>query len=183
VDLFRVYLAPGVSPDRAKQAVLSTFAENRRVFVLSNADVRAYVMSLTNQWFTMTWAQIAIAILVAILGIVNSLTVSITDRRRELGMLRALGGFPNQVRWTIWIEALAVGAISLVIGLAVGAVHLYYVLEMTARDFPGLRFDYLYPFGVAAALFPIILVASLLGAMLPAEVAVRGSLVEALEYE
>jgi hypothetical protein len=57
------------------------------------------------------------------------------------------------------------------------------MLEMTSRDFPGLRFDYLYPYGVAALLFPVILVTALVGALLPAEAAARGSLVQALEYE
>ena len=51
--------------------------------------------------------QIAIAVLVAILGIVNTLTVSITDRRRELGVLQAVGALRGQIRRTIWIEALA----------------------------------------------------------------------------
>jgi hypothetical protein len=54
---------------------------------------------------------------------------------------------------------------------------------MTYRDYPGLRFDYMYPFSVAALLLPIILAAALLAAFGPAEAAVRGSLVEALEYE
>ncbi len=105
VDFFRVYLDPGVSGVQVKEAILAKFAGNRRIFVLSNEDVRRYVMGLTDQWFTMTWAQTAIAILVAVLGIVNSLTVSVTDRRREFGLLRALGGSRSQVRWTIWMEA------------------------------------------------------------------------------
>ena len=54
--------------------------------------------------------QIAVAVLVAILGIVNTLTVSITDRRRELGVLQAVGGLRGQIRRTIWLEALAIGA-------------------------------------------------------------------------
>jgi hypothetical protein len=62
-------------------------------------------------------------------------------------------------------------------------MHLYGVLEMTARDFPGLRFDYMYPYAVAAGLIPTILVTAVAGAVAPAETAVRGSLVEALEYE
>ena len=45
------------------------------------------------------------AVLVAILGIVNTLTVSITDRRRELGVLQAVGGLRKQIRHTIWMEA------------------------------------------------------------------------------
>ena len=183
VDFFRVYLAPGASSTQVKEAILAKFAGNRRIFVLSNDEVRRYVMGLTNQWFTMTWAQTAIAILVAVLGIVNSLTVSVADRRREFGLLRALGGSRGQVRWTIWMEALAIGAVSVLLGLAVGAIHLYCMLELSSRDFPGLRFDYLYPYGVAILLFPVILVTALVGALLPAEAAARGSLTQALEYE
>jgi hypothetical protein len=73
--------------------------------------------------------------------------------------------------------------VSVILGLAVGAIHLYFVLELSARDFPGMRFEYTYPYGIAAALFPIILAAAVLSALGPAETAVRGSLVEALEYE
>jgi putative ABC transport system permease protein len=183
VDVFRVYVKPGASTEGVRQAILSTFADNRRIFVLSNTDVRDYVTGLTNQWFTMSWAQLAIAILVAVLGIVNSLTVSVADRRRELGILRAVGGFPNQVRWTIWIEALTVGLVSLVLGLSLGAITLQLQLDLTSRDIPGLQFDYMYPYAVAAMLFPLILSTAVLGSMAPAEAAVRGSLVEALEYE
>jgi putative ABC transport system permease protein len=183
VDFFRVYLAPGAAAAQVKEAILTKFAGHRRIFVLSNDDVRRYVMGLTNQWFSMTWAQAAIAILVAILGIVNSLTVSVADRRREFGLLRALGGSRSQVRWTIWMEALGIGVVSLLIGCAMGAVHLYCLLEMTSRDVPGLRFDYLYPYGIALLLVPMILLTALAGALLPAESAARGSLTQALEYE
>ena len=183
VNFFRVYVAPGASPPTVKANILAAFASNRRIFVLENAEVRRYVGDLTNQWFSMSGAQLAVAIIVAVLGIVNSLTVSVTDRKRELGILRAVGGLRSQVRYAIWMEALGVGVLSLILGLALGALHLYGVLEMTARDFPGLRFDYMYPYSVAVALVPTILGTALLGALGPAETAVRGSLVEALEYE
>ena len=183
VDFYRVYVKHGVPAGDVKSNILATFADNRRLFVLENGEVRRYVTDLASQWFTMTWVQLGVAIIVAVLGIVNSLTVSVTDRRRELGILRALGGFARQVRWTIWMEAMAIGVVSVILGLGLGAIHLYCVLEMTARDFPGLRFDYLYPYAVALSLFPIVLLAALAGALLPAEGAVRGSLIQALEYE
>jgi putative ABC transport system permease protein len=183
VDFFRLYVRPGAAVSDVKSAILSTFSSNRRIFVLENAEVRSYVSGVTDQWFTMSWAQLAVAIVVAVLGIVNSMTVSVADRRRELGILRAVGGLRSQVRWTIWMEAAGLALVSLLLGLAFGAVHLYCQLEMTARDFPGLRFDYMYPYAVAAALFPIIIFTALIGAIGPAETAVRGSLVEALEYE
>jgi putative ABC transport system permease protein len=127
--------------------------------------------------------QIAVAVLVAILGIVNTLTVSITDRRRELGVLRAVGGLHGQIRRTIWMEALSIGTLGLVLGFALGAVNLYYILQMVHRDIAGMRLDYVFPAAVVLMLVPTILTAAFVAAIWPAESAVRGSLVEALEYE
>jgi putative ABC transport system permease protein len=183
VDFFRIYLANDVAPDRVKEAILTKFSGNRRLFVLTNAEARDFVTRLTGQWFRMQSGQILIAVLVAILGIVSSLTVSITDRRRELGVLQAVGALRSQVRGTIWMEAIAVGLVSLILGLALGALHLYFLLELTARDFPGLRFDFLYPYGVAGLVLPVIVATAWFASLAPAESAVRGSLVEALEYE
>jgi putative ABC transport system permease protein len=183
VDLFRVYLAPGANAISVREAILRRFSGNRRVFVLSTADVRAYIEGVAGQWFGMTRTQIVVAILVAVLGIINALTITVADRRRELAVLRALGGLRAQVRAAVWLEALCIAVIGVVLGLALGAVHLYCLLEIGYRDYPGLQLDYMYPYGVALLLFPAILGAALVAALVPAEAGLRGSLVEALEYE
>ncbi|HTQ55622.1 MAG TPA: FtsX-like permease family protein [Bryobacteraceae bacterium] len=183
VDVFRVYLARGASPGDVKARILDRFAKERRLFVLSNKDVRGYVMKVTDQWFAMTYLQLFVAVLVAILGIVNTLTVSIADRRRELGVLRAVGGLRYQIRHTIWMEALAIGGIGLMLGVVAGAVNLYYLLTVSQESFAGIKLDYTFPFGIVALLVPVILGAAFGSALLPAETAVRSSLVEALEYE
>ena len=183
VNLFRVFLAAGASEVDVKRRILEKFGSDRRLFVLTNRDVRDYILKLTNQWFGITYVQIAVAVLVAVLGIINTLTVSITDRRRELGVLQAVGGLRNQVRRTIWMEALSIGVIGVVLGLALGAVQLYYSLRISAEDIAGLRLNYLYPYGMALALLPLMLAAAFVAAVGPGETAVRGSLVEALEYE
>jgi len=64
-----------------------------------------------------------------------------------------------------------------------GAAQLYYSLEVARRDLAGIRLDYEYPVNIALVLAPVILFAALISAIGPAESAVRGSLVEALEYE
>ena len=182
INVFRVYLAPGATVPAVKERILSTYAGRRQVFVLTNRELKEYILRVTGQWFSLSSVQIAVAVLVAILGIVNTLTVSITDRRRELGVLKAVGGLHAQIRRTIWMEALSVGTIGLVLGLAFGAVNLYYILQIVRRDIAGLRLEYVYPMRVAAALVPTILVSAFVAALWPAESAVRGSLVEALEY-
>ena len=183
VNIFRVYVKPGVPAPDVRQRIIERFAGTQRLFVLTNEEVRTWIGGLTEQWLGLAYAQIAIAVLVAILGIVNTLTVSIIDRRRELGVLQAVGGLRNQIRHTIWMEALAIGTVGLALGFAVGSVMLYYMLEMTKRDITGAVLPYQFPVGIALTLVPLILASAFLAALWPAESAVRGSLVEALEYE
>jgi ABC-type antimicrobial peptide transport system permease subunit len=89
----------------------------------------------------------------------------------------------NQIRRTIWLEALTVALIGLILGLAFGALQLYYSLRISAEDIAGLRLAYEYPYSITFALLPVILAVGFVSAVGPAESAVRGSLVEALEYE
>ena len=183
VSDFRVYLHPGVRTGDVQQQIAERYAARQQVFVLTNQAVREYVLQLANQWFGLMDVQIAVAVFVAVLGIINTLTVSITDRRRELGVLQAVGAVRAQIRRTIWLEALAIAAIGLALGAAVGALNLYYILEMVRVDVIGLRLDYSYPVGTVLLLVPIILGAAFIAAIWPAESVLRGSLVEALEYE
>jgi putative ABC transport system permease protein len=183
INAFRLYLSRAAQVPEVKRQILARYAGQRQVFVLTNVELKAYILKVTDQWFALTSVQIAVAVLVAILGIVNTLTVSITDRRRELGVLQAVGGLHGQIRRTIWIEALSIGVLGLVLGFALGAANLYYILQIVHHDIAGMRLAYEFPVSVALALVPTILGAALVAAVWPAETAVRGSLVEALEYE
>ncbi len=183
VSDFRLFVTPGASIGEVARRISARYAGHRTLFVLTNEESRRYILRLTNQWFSLMNVQIAIAVLVAILGIVNTLTVSITDRRRELGVLQAVGALRTQIRHTIWIEAVTIGILGLALGTALGAVNLYYMLEVVQRDIAGLRLAYDFPFPTVLLLIPLMLVAAFVAALWPAESAIRGSLVEALEYE
>ena len=183
VNVFRVYLNSGATVPEVRQRILEHYAGQRQVFVLTNRELKSYILKVTDQWFGLTSVQIAVAVLVAILGIVNTLTVSITDRRRELGVLQAVGGLRGQIRRTIWLEALSIGTLGLALGFSLGAINLYYILQIVHHDIAGMRLDYSFPIGTALALVPTILGAAFIAAIWPAESAVHGSLVEALEYE
>jgi putative ABC transport system permease protein len=183
IDIFRVYVEPGADPAEVRRRINERLGRHKRMFVLLNQEVKDYITRLTDQWFGMTYIQIGIAMLVAVLGIVNTLTVSIADRRRELGVLRAVGGLRRQIRATIWLEAAAIGLIGLILGVGLGAITLFYQLEMIRRDLSGMPFDYEFPAAMSVALLPVILGVAFASALVPAERAVRASLVEALEYE
>jgi putative ABC transport system permease protein len=182
-NVARVYVKNGEDVGTVRQRVIDALAGRHRLLVLTNREVREWIIKLLDQWFALTYDQIAVAILVAVLGIVNTLTVSITDRRRELGVMQAVGGLRNQIRRTIWIEAVSIGVIGLVLGTGLGAINLYYSLGMVKRDLGGLDLAYIFPVAFVFVMVPTILAAAFVAAIGPAESVIRGSLVEALEYE
>jgi putative ABC transport system permease protein len=183
VNMFRVYVKPGTTISTVRQSILDYYDGKRQVFVLTNDELKGYIFRVVSQWFGLTSGQIAVAVLVAILGIVNVLTVSVIDRQRELGVLQAVGARRQQLRRTIWIEAIVVAVIGIVLGYMFGALNLLYMLDVVRRDIAGLRLDYAFPFGTALAVAPAILIAAFVAALGPGETAVRGSLIAALEYE
>ena len=105
---------------------------------------------------------------------------ALVDRRR---WLQAVGGLHGQIRRTIWLEALSIGSIGLTLGFILGAIGLFYLLQIVEKDIAGMRLDYQFPYSTVLALVPTILIAAFVAAIWPAESAVHGSLVEALEYE
>jgi putative ABC transport system permease protein len=182
-DLFRIYVKPGVAPAAVRAEIYRRLGSGPRLFVFLNQEVRDYAMGITRQWFSMTYLQVFVAVLVAVLGIINTLTVSIHNRRREFGVLRAAGGLRRQIRATLWIEAGAIGLIGLVLGCAMGAINLFYNLQTIDRDLVGIPLNYEFPAAMLGWLGPLILAAALAASIIPAENAVRAPLAEALEYE
>jgi len=183
VSDFRIFVAPGTPSADVRRQIISRYSGQRHLFVMTNREAREYVLRVADRWFRLVNVQIGIAVLVAILGIVNTLIVSITDRRRELGVLKAVGALRRQIRGTIWLEAISVAAIGLVLGSLLGAVMLRYLLDVVQQDAVGMRLHYEFPMATVVLLVPIMLAAAMLAAWGPAESAVRSSLVEALEYE
>jgi len=183
VDLFRIYLLPLASADRVKRSILEKFQGQRQVFVLTNGELKSYVMRMVDQWFGITYLPVLIAVLVALLGIASTLIVSVTDRRRELAVLRAVGSLRSQIRGIVSAEALLIALIGLVLGIALGAANIYYALEIARRQVTGVRLSYQFPWKVTLLLPPAIFLVAWISALWPAHLAVRSPLVEGLGYE
>jgi putative ABC transport system permease protein len=179
----RVYVRERQDVTEVRQRVIDALAHRQRVFILTNREVRDWIMGILDQWFGMTYTQIVVAMLVAVFGIVNTLTIAITDRRRELGVMQAVGGLRRQIRRTVWIEAIGIGVMGVILGIGLGAVNLYYTLGMAKRDLGGVDLTYIFPVWFALLMFPAIVFAAFVAAIGPGESAVRGTLREKLEYE
>ena len=90
------------------------------VKVQSKDDVSGEVLDLIDQMLFILYALLSLAVIIAVLGIVNTLTLSVIERRQEIGMLRAVGTHRGQVRTMIILESVQMALFGALIGVALG---------------------------------------------------------------
>jgi putative ABC transport system permease protein len=183
VDTFDLMIEKGYDPDAVKREIQRRFADSRNIFVLTNKDMRTELTRLTDQFLSLQYVQILLAVLVAVLGIINSLMVSITERKREFGILRGLGGERSQVRKAIVLEAVCIGLVAVLLGIGGGTILGYYAVGSFGAVFNGFVFPYVFPAAMSVSLVPGVIFISLLAAWYPSSMALRIPIVEALAYE
>jgi putative ABC transport system permease protein len=149
--------------------------------VLSNDELKSDIESQLNQQFGLLNALVAVAIFVSLFGIVNTLSMSVIERTREIGVLRALGSTRWQIRRTIADESLVISLIGAAMGIAIGAGLGWALLKGLSFGIPGV--SYQPPVGTMVGVAVAAVVLGLLAAILPARRAARLDVVEALSYE
>ena len=134
-----------------------------------------------NRTFNMFNAIVIIAIIVSLLGVINTLAMSVIERTREIGVLRALGASRWQIRATMVDESLMITIAGAVVGVLGGTLIGYAWLRGVDEVLPGLTFHFPGPIVVAVAIASVVL--GVLAAIWPARRAARLKVIEALVYE
>ena len=111
---------PGVSPDASRAAIDGVVADFPSVQVKDQAQYKQDQASQINQVLMLFYLLLALAVIIAFIGIVNTLALSVLERVRELGLLRALGMTRGQVRAMIRWEAVVIALLGAVLGVLVG---------------------------------------------------------------
>ena len=114
--------APGVDPAEAKATIEAALADYPNVTVNDPADITQKAQDSVNQLLGIVTALLLLAVVVAILGIVNTLVLSVVERTRELGLLRAVGGTRRQVRTVVRRESVLMALLGALTGIALGTV-------------------------------------------------------------
>src|SRR5262245_39605605 len=92
IDIINVNLAPGVERAAFKDELQRAIKGQQRAFIYTQEEWRSWVLKLLDQFFSMMYMQMLVAVFTAALGIVNALIISTAERKRELGVIRAIGG-------------------------------------------------------------------------------------------
>lgn len=90
------------------------------VQVMTSDEIAGQFTQAINIMMNILYALLALAVIIAILGIVNTLTLNVIERRQEIGMLRAVGAHRTQVRTMITLEAVQIAVFGAVMGIIIG---------------------------------------------------------------
>ena len=146
-------------------------------------DLEAFTSSLTSQvdiLLGILYGLLALAVVISILGIVNTLGLSVVERRREIGMLRAVGMLRSQVRRVIYVESVLISVYGALLGLVVGLVFGYLFARSLVPD--GLDITVV-PWGQVALFLVVAAVVGVLAALWPGHRAARTRPLEAIAAE
>lgn len=173
-------LAPGTSAEEAGQDLRTLEREFPNVQIQNQAQVRESQEGLINGILGFVSALLSLAILIALLGIVNTLVLSVFERTRELGLLRAVGMSRRQVRRMIRWESVVIALIGGVLGLTIGVFFGWALVRALADE--GVT-DFAVPGG---QLLLFLVTAGLVGvvaAIWPARRAAKLDVLQAIAYE
>jgi putative ABC transport system permease protein len=183
VDFFDVYLKTGGDPLGAKQAILSKFGAQYGLYVLTRHELQERIDGMVERLYGIAYGQLIVVMLVAALGVVMALLISVLHKRREMGLLRAIGASRPQVIRSVLAEACLMGIIGTVIGLLVGIPLQWYVLNVLILEESGYLFPVYIPWVGGLIIAAAAMITATLAGLGPAMYAVRQRIPEAIAYE
>ncbi|OGP30171.1 MAG: hypothetical protein A2038_03670 [Deltaproteobacteria bacterium GWA2_57_13] len=183
VDAFDLWLAPGADQDQVIQRIKRDYGEKYQLFISTHRELRQSVVEIMEQSFSVNYAVEAVAVIVAIFSVINTLLASVLDRAREIGVLRAIGATKGQLSKMLLSEAGWLGSIGGVLGLIAGTVMSYHHVVYNTKVLTGWTFQYHYPLGVALLSLALSVGLCLLAGYVPARQAASAPIVSAIGYE
>lgn len=183
INTIVIYLKRGVDRDTARRQLEALFGPKYHAFAVTNGEIRGEVMKIFDQTFLITYALLAIAIVVAVLGVINTLAALILERKRELALLRILGMSIAQVRRMLVLESSVLGLTSTAAGLAMGYVLSWILIYVINKQSFGWTIAFHTPVRLIVLSLAVTFAASLLAGLVPSRLARRIDLANAMKAE
>lgn len=187
VTVLALYLHPDTDHERVKrrigQALGSREASMAPPLIISNGELRREILDIFDRTFVLTYVLEAIAVFVAVLGIVNTLVTAVLERRRELATLQAIGASRSQVERLVQWEAVYLGVIGAVLGVMSGLALAWVLIAVINKQSFGWTIRMTIPVEVLIQALLLAIGAAWIAGYFPARWAARQPVGEGLREE
>jgi putative ABC transport system permease protein len=181
IDICHVFLKPDHSD--STDATLKRYTSGKGLFLTDRDSLRKFLSELINRVYILAYMQQILVGVVAALGVVTALLISVLQRKRELGLLLAVGATPGQVLRSVLTEAFLMGLFGTVLGVLIGLPMEWYVLNVMFVDESGFNLDLLIPWKAALGIAAASIALATLAGLVPAWRAIQTRIPDALQYE
>lgn len=173
VNSFVVYLQDPSHIPEVRAEILKRIGKDHRILVRSNAELKKEVLTIFDKTFAITYSLEIIGAVVAMLGLFNTLIALIIERKREIGILRFLGAFREQVKKMILVEAGLLGLIGSALGLVAGIVVSYLLIFVINKQSFGWTIQVFFPWGFLIGATGLFWLIAWLAGLYPARIAAK----------
>jgi len=167
----------GTPPAQSRAALEKALSDYPNIDILDQAELIAEQDNEIDNLLNAVTGLLVLSVLIAILGIINTLALSVVERTRELGLLRAVGLQRRQVRWMILSESVVIAVYGAILGILIGLAFGWAMVS-------ALRDEGITEFAVPVSRLLIVLAVGALGgvlaALLPARRAARMDVLQAI---
>jgi putative ABC transport system permease protein len=181
-DRFVLKLAPDADRQAIEDAIRNGIGKSRHLTVESNDDFKRRILEFTDQTFALFDVLALIGVVVAALGVINTMLMNVLERRREIGALRSLGMTRGQVARMILAESGMLGLIGGLFGILAGLL-LAQVFSRGVGAINGFRIEAVFPGAAVAGGAVIALLVSQVAALWPAWRAAAVNIISAVKHE
>ena len=182
INSFVIYLDDKTRLESVRREVLKTLKDHQLI-IRSNTELKNQVLEVFDKTFAITYSLEIIAILVAVLGLFNTLVSLILERKREIGILRFIGAFTGQVKRMVLIEAGILGLIGSAMGFLAGVVVSYILIFVINKQSFGWTIQVHFPYLFILVMITLFWGVSLLSGIYPARLAEKLNPKEAVRVE
>jgi putative ABC transport system permease protein len=179
---YLVSLDDGADPETVRRAVLAEVGASHDATVSTTEQTVEDARAQLQGFFGISYAMLGIAGVVGVLGLANTLIVSVLTRAREIGILRTAGARRKRVGRMVLVEATTLVLAAIVLAAPLGAVLAFGIID-AQRSALGFTLEFTYPWGLLVPLTVVALLFSALAAWAPARRAARLEIVETLRFD
>ena len=183
VSAFGFNILPGFTLEQVRAEIDRRLGQKRNLVVTSNAEFKIQTQQAIEQAFAYTRAIEFVALIVGLLGLLNTLLISVIERTREIGMLRAVGSTRRQISTMIFSEAILQGFFGACVAVILGAYVGWLYVRYTIVDSLGWAIDFHLAFATILTTLLTGVLVSVIGGYFPSKKASSLMITEALDYE
>ncbi|MEE1929372.1 FtsX-like permease family protein [Streptomyces sp. TRM 70351] len=171
----------GDASEAMKSALEAELGNNPAILVQDEQDVAESIAQMFTLMLNMLYGLLAMAVLVAVLGVVNTLAMSVFERSQEIGMLRAIGLDRRAVKQMVRLESVVISLFGGVMGVGLGLFFGWAAGEAIGSSLS--TYELVLPWGRMGVFLLLAAVVGVLAAMWPARRAARLNMLAAIKTE